>query len=133
VLGATGAAYAVADRRADAERILRDPHALDGQSSYAQASVHAALGNRDRAFALLDQAAAQRYSSAPDPTFNSLRNDPRMPVLLRRTGLPAGEQAYFAADTTSLGFSREEAAFAPGRIASAGVSLWCAVHHRALF
>jgi adenylate cyclase len=95
VLGTTGAAYALAGRRADAERILRDLQALEGQTAYSQASVHAALGNRDRAFALLDQAVAARESSAPDlgidPTFNSLRNDPRMPVLLRRILLPAGE------------------------------------------
>jgi serine/threonine-protein kinase len=95
VLAATGAAYALAGRRAEAERILRDLQALDGQTAYAQASVHAVLGNRDRAFALLDQAVAQRESSAPDlgidPTFRSLRGDPRMPVLLRRIGLPAGE------------------------------------------
>lgn len=92
VLGALGSAHALAGRRADAERVLRTLAALPGDTRYAQASVHAALGNADQAFALLDQAVAAREPSAPDlgidPLFARYRADPRMAPLLRRIGLP---------------------------------------------
>jgi TolB-like protein/DNA-binding SARP family transcriptional activator/cytochrome c-type biogenesis protein CcmH/NrfG len=92
VLGALGSAYALAGRRADAERVLRTLASLSGDTRYAQASVHASLGNGDQAFALLDQAVAQREPSAPDlgidPVFARYRSDPRMAALLRRIGLP---------------------------------------------
>jgi predicted Zn-dependent protease len=92
VLGTLGSAYALAGRRPDAERVLRQLQALPGQTRYAQASVHASLGNADQAFALLAQAVEARESSAPDlgidPVFARYRTDPRMPPLLRRIGLP---------------------------------------------
>ena len=93
VLGTLGSAYALAGRSADAERVLGRLSALPGDTRYAQASIHASLGNADRAFALLEEAVGQRESSAPDlgidPVFVRYRNDPRMPPLLRRIGLPA--------------------------------------------
>lgn len=93
VLGTLGSAYALAGRRADAERILARLQALPGSTRYPQASVHASLGNADRAFALLAEAVEQRESAAPDlgidPVFARYRADPRMAPLLRRIGLPA--------------------------------------------
>ena len=93
VLGTLGSAYALAGRRADAERILAELQALPGATRYAQASVHASLGNANRAFVLLAEAVEQRESSAPDvgidPVFARYRADPRMAPLLRRIGLPA--------------------------------------------
>lgn len=93
VLGTLGSAYALAGRRADAERILAQLQALPGATRYPQASVHASLGNADRAFALLGEAVEGRESSAPDlgidPVFARYRADPRMGPLLRRIGLPA--------------------------------------------
>jgi TolB-like protein/DNA-binding SARP family transcriptional activator/cytochrome c-type biogenesis protein CcmH/NrfG len=95
VLGTLGSAYALAGRRADAERVLAQLQALSGPTRYSQASIHASLGNADRAFALLDEAVNQRESSAPDlgidPVFARYRADPRMPPLLRRIGLPAAK------------------------------------------
>lgn len=95
VLGALGSAYALAGRRADAGRVLRDLAALPGATRYAQASVHASLGDADGAFALLAEAVARRESSAPDlgidPVFARYRADPRMAPLLRRIGLPTAK------------------------------------------
>jgi TolB-like protein/DNA-binding SARP family transcriptional activator/Flp pilus assembly protein TadD len=94
-LGTLGSAYALAGRRADAERILAQLQALPGATRYAQASVHASLGNADRAFALLAEAVEQRESSAPDlgidPVFARYRADPRMAPLLQRIGLPTAK------------------------------------------
>lgn len=93
VLGALGSAYALAGRRAEAERVLAQLEALPGPTRYPQASIHASLGNADRAFALLAEAVDQRESAAPDlgidPVFARYRTDPRMAPLLRRIGLPA--------------------------------------------
>lgn len=95
VLGTLGSAYALAGRRADAERILAQLRALPGGTRYPQASVHASLGNADRAFTLLGEAVEQRESAAPDlgidPVFARYRADPRMAPLLRRIGLPAAK------------------------------------------
>ncbi len=63
------------------------------------AAVHAALGEKDLAFASLDRA-YEAYSSwlfeLQDPMFDPLRDDPRFEDLLRRlnhpyTAVPAGE------------------------------------------
>jgi DNA-binding winged helix-turn-helix (wHTH) protein/TolB-like protein/Tfp pilus assembly protein PilF len=56
------------------------------------AGLHAALGNKDEAFAWLDNAYAERSSELLDlkldPDFDSLREDPRYAELLRHIGLP---------------------------------------------
>src|SRR5439155_557608 len=56
------------------------------------ATIYASLGDRDQAFTWLDKAFEEH---APwlgfiktDPVFQSLRDDPRFPALLRRIGLP---------------------------------------------
>jgi|SRR6267378_3700562 len=56
------------------------------------AGLHAALGNKDEAFAWLDKAYSERSSKLLDlkldPDFDSLRGDPRYTDLVRRIGLP---------------------------------------------
>jgi len=56
------------------------------------AGLHAALGNKDKAFSWLAKADAERSSKLldlkVDPDFDSLRGDPRYPELLKRIGLP---------------------------------------------
>ena len=61
--GSLGVAYAVAGDRAAAERTLRELETLRAES-YASAldiaDIHVALGDRERAFGWLDQAAEER-------------------------------------------------------------------------
>jgi adenylate cyclase len=94
-LGTAGYVYARAGRRAEAQRALQALEAQPDASPYLRASVYMGLGDRDRAFALLEQSVAERESAAPDlgidPTFHALRGDPRMDALLRRIGLPAAK------------------------------------------
>jgi len=56
------------------------------------ASLCARLGERDRAFALLEKAYAERdadlVSPKVDPAWDNLRSDPRFQDLVRRVGLP---------------------------------------------
>jgi hypothetical protein len=58
----------------------------------AMAFTYSSLGNKDRAFAWLDKAVAQRnwciiYLKL-DEVWNPVRSDPRFSDLLRRVGLP---------------------------------------------
>jgi hypothetical protein len=56
------------------------------------ASIYAALGDEDKAFAWLDKAAAEHSSflvySKWEPRLGPLRSDPRFERLLSRVGLP---------------------------------------------
>jgi hypothetical protein len=56
------------------------------------ARVYAGLGNKDQAFASLEQGYQGRDYNLPylrvDQTFDSLRSDPRFSDLVRRIGLP---------------------------------------------
>jgi TolB-like protein/Flp pilus assembly protein TadD len=95
VLSAAGFVLANAGRRAEAEALLRELRARKDASAYLEAGVLAALGRRDEAFARLEAAVARHEDAVPDlgvdPSFDSLRDDPRMAALLRRVGL--GEPA----------------------------------------
>jgi tetratricopeptide (TPR) repeat protein len=75
--------YARMGRTEDARQTLRNP----------SAEVYAALGDRDRAFALLFQAVEQRDDwhlyVKRDPAFDSLTTDARWPELLARMNLSA--------------------------------------------
>jgi len=89
-------AYAAVGRRADAEKILRD---LVEQSKnsyvspYMIATIHAGLGDREKAFEFLDKAYEERsmdlvWHLKSDPRIESLRSDPRFHALWRRIGFP---------------------------------------------
>jgi len=88
-------AYAVARRRADCERVLREMHQTFDRGyaePYGFATVYAALGQKDYAFQWLERAAQDRTAFfatwvKSDPRLDSLRSDPRMTELLRRMGL----------------------------------------------
>ena len=94
-VAALGHAYAVAGNRREAEKILQtlsDRAKKSYVSPFDLALIHAALGERDKAFALLDKAAAERSTflvySKWEPRLDPLRADPRFQNLLRRIGLP---------------------------------------------
>jgi hypothetical protein len=57
------------------------------------ALIHAGLGEKDKAFALLDKAVAERFTSVVyskwEPRLNPLRSDPRFTQMLKQIGLPA--------------------------------------------
>lgn len=61
-------------------------------TAYATALVHAALGQRDSAFAWLDRGVAERTHWLVwlnrDPRWQPIRGDPRFAALVRRVGLP---------------------------------------------
>jgi TolB-like protein/tetratricopeptide (TPR) repeat protein len=90
-LAAYGYAAAGADRPDEAEEVLRELDKVPGASPYLKAMVNAALGRRDEAFTLLEQAVEQRDELAADlgvdPAFDRLRDDPRMARLLQKAGL----------------------------------------------
>lgn len=89
-------AYAKAGRRAEAEKAL---HNLEHNrrdryvSPYMIATVHAGLGNKDKAFDFLEKAYEERsldlvWNLKADPRIDNLRADPRFHSLSRRAGLP---------------------------------------------
>lgn len=86
--------YAVAGRRRDAERIIEQFNSLSSSTSvdpYWAAAIYAGLGNKDRAFELLEESYRQHSAnlaySKPDLFWDNLRSDSRYPDLLRRMGL----------------------------------------------
>ncbi len=60
--------------------------------SYLVAIYSAALGEKDKAFAKLNEALAERNSDIEilkvDPRLDPLRDDPRFAEFMRRVGLP---------------------------------------------
>jgi adenylate cyclase len=93
VLATLGYTYARAGNRAEAERFLAALQAQRAASPYLIATVHTALGDRERAFAMLEQAVEKRDDFVTDlgvdPVFDELRDDPRMRRLLQRMKLPS--------------------------------------------
>ncbi len=90
-LSALGYAYAVAGRRADAERVLeqlRERRAHGYVSPYFIAVVYAGLGDRERAFQALEESFQDRHPGMillkSDPRFDPLRKDARFSDLIRR-------------------------------------------------
>jgi tetratricopeptide (TPR) repeat protein len=92
--GTLGVGYALAGDRAAAEATLDELKKLRAES-YASAldlaDIHVALGDRERAFRWLDQAAAERafhliYLKVW-PELDPLRPDPRFKALILRLGL----------------------------------------------
>jgi tetratricopeptide (TPR) repeat protein len=89
-------AYAAMGRRAEAEKILRDleQKAKSGDASpYILATIWAGLGDKDRAFELLEKASRERsldlsWFLNADFRIDSLRSDPRFQALRQRVGFP---------------------------------------------
>jgi tetratricopeptide (TPR) repeat protein len=95
MIAALGHAQALAGRQDQARNILQQLEQLSREryvSAVYPAAIHAALGDKDRAFDWLERAYEERadYMSylKVDPTFDSLRSDPRFQELQRRVGLP---------------------------------------------
>jgi tetratricopeptide (TPR) repeat protein len=96
-LAALGHAYALAGNRQEAEGVLQtlaDRAEKSYVSPFDLALIHAALGEKDKAFELLDKAVAQRSTflvySKSEPRLDPLRSDPRFKQMLTQIGLPAG-------------------------------------------
>ncbi len=93
-LAPLGHAYALARNRREAEKILQtlnDRAKKSYVSPFDLALVYTALGEKDKAFALLDKAAAEHSTflvySKWEPRLDPLRSDPRFQDLLKRIGL----------------------------------------------
>ena len=90
-----GYAYAASGKRAEAEKILAQIKELSRQqhaSPYFVAIILAGLGEKDQAFASLEEAYTQHsrpiWGLKVNPVWNNLRSDPRFASLLQRVGLP---------------------------------------------
>jgi len=90
-----GHAYGVAGKKAEAEKVLSELRKLAGQryvSPYDIAMIYTGLGNKEEAFVWLEKAYDERarrlWALKVNPTWDSLRADPRFGDLLRRIGLP---------------------------------------------
>ena len=94
-LASLGHAYAAIGNRAQAEAILHNLEQkakFGGASPYYAATIYAGLGNKEKAFVLLDQAYREKsldiaWVLKPDLRTDNLRSDPRFQDLLQRTGL----------------------------------------------
>ncbi len=94
-LGRLGSTYALAGQEGRARDILTE---LEDRRSSSQispvilAEIHAALGESDRAIALLQEAVNERHRGvlrvAQSPFFENLRGDPRLRQLMTQVGLP---------------------------------------------
>jgi TolB-like protein len=94
-LGRMGYAYARAGKRDEAQKVLAQLEQRAEQSyisPYTLAAIYAALGDRDKAFGLLQKAveegAAGQSFMKVDPVLDNLHADPRFADLMRRIGLP---------------------------------------------
>jgi TolB-like protein/DNA-binding winged helix-turn-helix (wHTH) protein len=94
-MASLGHAYAAIGKKVEAEKILRGllQRSKQGQASpYLAATIYAGLGNKDKAFELLEAAYHDKsldvaWVLKPDPRIDSLRSDVRFQNLLRRVGL----------------------------------------------
>ncbi len=87
-----GQAYAFWGKRADAMKILERWKASPHRSNYYDvALIYVGLGERDRAFELLEKEYENHnlnlLSLRTDPRLGSFRSDPRYQDLMRRMGL----------------------------------------------
>jgi eukaryotic-like serine/threonine-protein kinase len=90
-----GYVQALAGRKADAEKLVHDMEEQFKQryvSPHHIAIVYVGLGEKDQAFEWLEKAYEHREEILVflnvDPTWDSLRSDPRFQDLVRRIGLP---------------------------------------------
>jgi eukaryotic-like serine/threonine-protein kinase len=91
MIAALGYAYAAAGRRDTAQGIIAELERRSKESyvdNYFVATIFAALGEKDEAFALLNKACAERSYWMPwiniDPQLDNLRSDPRFDALVQR-------------------------------------------------
>jgi len=88
-------AYSALDKRAEAEKILRDLERKakhSSASSYTMATIYAGLGENDKAFEFLEKVYSEKsldisWFLQSDLLLDSLRPDPRFQSLVRRIGL----------------------------------------------
>jgi len=93
--GDLGHAYAVAGKRQEAQKVLdglKELSAHGWAAPYNSAVVYVGLGDKEKAFALLEQAYKDRsyylaQSLRVDSRLNSLRSDPRFVDLWKRVGM----------------------------------------------
>ena len=90
-----GFSYAVANRPADAERILHEMQELRKDRYFSDQElgiIYLGLNDLDHAFPLLRNAVEEKFPPAQaiffSPTFERLRADPRFPELAREAKLP---------------------------------------------
>ena len=95
-LAPLGHAYALAGNRREAEKVLQtlsDRAKKSYVSPFEVALIYTALGEKDKAFALLEKALAERSTflvySKWEPRLDPLRSDPRFSQVLKQIGLPA--------------------------------------------
>jgi adenylate cyclase len=94
-MASLGHVYAAQGSRNQARRLL-DQLGNESKksyvSSYHAAMIYAGLGDEDKAFEKLNEAAAERSTLLvylrKDPRLEILRSDPRFQALLNRIGLP---------------------------------------------
>jgi serine/threonine protein kinase/tetratricopeptide (TPR) repeat protein len=95
---ALGRVYAIAGRIEEARKIAKELeiHAKPANLASALPYIYATLGDRDRALYWLEEAYRARVSELVflrhSPDCDGLQGDPRFEDLLRRIGLPAGQQ-----------------------------------------
>jgi len=94
-VAALGHAYALGGNRRGAEKVLltlSDRAKKSYVSPFDLALIYTALGEKEKAFALLDKAVAEHSTflvyTKWEPRLDPLRSDPRFQDLLRRIGLP---------------------------------------------
>jgi tetratricopeptide (TPR) repeat protein len=96
VLAALGHAYAVANRKAEAEKILNQMAEQSKDKKYVSpfyfASVYAGLKRNEKALDYLEMAYQDRSNGLVflkvDPQWDTLRSNPRFEVLLKNLALP---------------------------------------------
>ena len=95
MLQIAGYAYAKSGRRREAEGIIsryKEIAKTQYVSSFDFASIYAALGDRDKAFAELENSFAEHdwalHRLKVDPLMDPLRDDPRFKDMLKRLNLP---------------------------------------------
>jgi serine/threonine-protein kinase len=98
-MGALGRIYAETGRKQEARAILEQiERVADTRYIPAQgiALVYIGLGEKDKAFSLLDKAVEQRAFQLQwikvDPRWDAIRSDPRYADIVRRMGLPTDNQ-----------------------------------------
>jgi len=87
-----GRGYALAGRRAEAQKVLDQLNELSKGKyvpAFRRAEIYAALGEKDKAFEWLQKAYEEHFIMAikVEPVYDPLRSDPRWADLLRRMNL----------------------------------------------